>query len=191
MTDFVQSAPARTPVTAILTDEGGTERVFHGLRVRVPPALAVGSNHGTAGQRADFHTEERSYGARVVRVRHRSAPDLVEHLGPARTYLKVESCTGSPLPAQGLEMSGEDWFFGPGRMSLHVAVDAETITVEPMTEQGRAWAEDNLTFERRRDEFLDRLRALDPNLAQSASDLFDQAALEGINEGMARTSELF
>lgn len=70
----------------------------------------------------------------------------------------------------------EDWL---ARYQWDVRTDSAAVKIEPITEEGLAWIEANLTLDRRQQRFEERLEALDPSLAREFSDLADRIYREG------------
>lgn len=169
------------PVGALMTvqirDQDGTTHTFHGTR---------GGIHTVA---TTPMTRRDTRQVRYLRVIGAADEPMVgEDPATLSQYVTVHSATGAPFRRGTLAHSGPEHFFSAGEHSLSVPLfDAETATYAAAAPEGEQWVQAHLSLDRRKEGFLDRLRAMDSAMASEAATLFDlaeqQARHRGFTEG--------
>lgn len=169
-----------TLVTVRITDDAGVEHTFHGNTVEKVSLITQTWEDHTGTRYSHLPADERT---------------IDKGFGEPSQWLRVYSATGNPIPGgegvyytgprtygdNGLAAQGKDWFFS--MYEFYVCIDSENIDVRVATKAGKTWVDAHLSLDNRRNRLVERIKALDPALAEEADRLLGEVDDDAYERG--------
>jgi hypothetical protein len=174
-----KSTEPGTLVTVRITDGEGVEHTFHGNVVETVSLIT--QKWETSDTRySHLPADERTIG---------------KGYGEPSPWLRIYSATGNPIPGgagvfytgprtygdNGLAAQGADWFFS--MYEFYVRIDSDDIDVRVATKAGKAWVESHLSLDNQRTRLVERIKALNPALADEAERLLGEVEHDAYERG--------